>query len=220
MSRWPGPSAERGMRRIPGQVVADIQIEVAVTVEVGEGGRGRPVAPAVQSGVSSRVLERAVAPIVQQEIRPEPRDEQIGPAVVVVIGAGHAEAISAANPRDPGALARILERPVSAVAEQAVAQLGPGRLGPGWEGSTLDEIDIEPAVAVIVEDGDAATDRLGDLVLRRLVVVVGEAEPGGVGIVAEGDRGGALCVGWTGRGRGPRVHGDSRPVIGACRQVE
>ena len=88
------------MLGVPGQVVADIQIEVAVAVEVGEGGRGRPVARTAQSGAIGRVLERAVAPVVQQEIRPEPRDEQVGPAVVVVVAGGHAEAISAADPRD------------------------------------------------------------------------------------------------------------------------
>ncbi len=55
------------MRGVPGQVVADIQIEVAVTVEVGEGRRGRPVARTGQSGARGRVLERAIPPIAQQD---------------------------------------------------------------------------------------------------------------------------------------------------------
>ena len=40
-----------GCRRVPIDVVADIQVEVAVAVEIGEGRRGRPVAVAAQAGL-------------------------------------------------------------------------------------------------------------------------------------------------------------------------
>ena len=52
--------AGRGMLRVPGEVMADIKVEVAVAVEVGERRRGRPVAIAAQPGPQGDVLERAV----------------------------------------------------------------------------------------------------------------------------------------------------------------
>ena len=109
------------MRGVPGQVVADVEVEVAVAVEIGEGRRGRPVAIAAQSGALGGVLERAVAPVVKQGIRPEAGDEQVGAAVVVVVAHRHAEAVAAADPRRSRGGRRVLERAVAPVAEQAVA---------------------------------------------------------------------------------------------------
>ena len=64
----------------------------------------------------------------------------------------------------PGALGDVLERAVAAVAEEAVA-VG-GRVGPGGNGPPWTAVDVEPAVAVVVEQADAAAHRLGELRLR------------------------------------------------------
>ena len=57
---WCG--AERRMVGVPDQVMADVQVEVAVAVQVGEGGRSRPVAVAAQPGAFGDVLERCRRP--------------------------------------------------------------------------------------------------------------------------------------------------------------
>ena len=90
---------------------------------------GRPV---------GHVLERPVAPVAIQRVRPPAGDEQVGAAVVVVVADGHPVAVAAAEPRDARRGRDVLERAVAAVAEQAVAfdrdrgWLGPGGNGPPW----------------------------------------------------------------------------------------
>ena len=139
------------------QVMADVQVEVAVAVEVGPGRRCRPVAIAAQAGLRGHVLERSVAPVAEQGVRPPPRDEQVGMAVVVVVADGDAVAVASRESVQPGTLGDILERPVAAVAEQAVAAW---RMLGGRERPALDGIDVEPAVAVVVEQAHAPAHRL------------------------------------------------------------
>ena len=43
--------------------MADVEVEIAVVVEVGERGGGGPVAIAGQAGPFGHVLERAIAPV-------------------------------------------------------------------------------------------------------------------------------------------------------------
>ena len=62
--------------------------------------------------------------------------------------------------------------------------------GIGREPAPLHEIDIEPAVAVIIDEADTAAGELGELVDARLPVLVDERESGGLGIIAELGRGG------------------------------
>ena len=108
------------MPDVPGQVMADIQVEVAVAVEIGEGRRGRPVAITAQPGAVGRVRERAVSLVVEQDVRPEPGDEQVGAAVAVVIAGGHAERVAATDPGDARRGRHIFKRAVAPVAKQAV----------------------------------------------------------------------------------------------------
>ena len=91
----------------------------------------------------------------------------------------------------PDALGDVLERAVAPVAEEPVARVE--SCGAGRETSALDAVDVEPAVAVVVEQADAAAGHLGELVDRRGAVVLDEAgESGGRGVVVEpGDR--AAC---------------------------
>ena len=58
--------AERGMVGVPADVMANIQVEVAVAVEVGEGGRGGVLPRSLQTRASGRILEGPVAPIAEQ----------------------------------------------------------------------------------------------------------------------------------------------------------
>ena len=81
--------------------MADVEVEVAVVVEVGERRRGRVVAAARQARALRDVLEGSVAAVAVERVGHEPADEEIGPAVVVVVADGHAQAVSL-TPRDPG----------------------------------------------------------------------------------------------------------------------
>ena len=87
------------------------------------------------------------------------------------------------SPRCPTA-GGVLERAVAAVAEQAVA-VGE-RSCRRRERPALDDIDVEPAVAVVVEQADAAAHRLGELSRRSGPVVEDEPQPSSLRVVAEG----------------------------------
>src|SRR5262249_56696341 len=69
-------------------------------------------------------------------------------------------------------------------------------------------VDVEPAVTVVVEQGDAPGHGLGQLALRALAVVEGEMETGPLGVVKE------LEGRWSGSTAG-RGDSGSRPIIGA-----
>ena len=101
--------------------MTDIEVEVAIAVEVGPSRRGGPVAVAAQAGAGSRILERSVATIVQKSVRLPTGDEQVGMAVVVVVADRDAVSISPRKPVQSGPLADILECSVATVPEQAVA---------------------------------------------------------------------------------------------------
>ena len=64
---------------------------------------------------------------------------------------------------------------------------GDPRVGGTGEGAALDAVDVEPAVAVVVEQREPAAEGLGQLVEGRLGVVVDEPQADGLGIVGEGE---------------------------------
>src|SRR5262249_50637766 len=122
--------AEPGMLRVPEHVMADIQVEVAIVVQVGEGSRGRIGATARQPRAVRRIFERPVAPLALQRVGLQAGDEEVGVAVVIVIPHGYAQSV-ASTPGDRGdlrAFGRVGERTVAAVAEEPVATSGTGIL--------------------------------------------------------------------------------------------
>ena len=80
----------RGLLRVPDHVVADVEVEVAVAVEVGECRRGGPVAVAAQAPSLGDVLEGAIAPVAVEGIATPACDEEVGSSVVVDVANGHA----------------------------------------------------------------------------------------------------------------------------------
>ena len=68
-------------------------------------------------------------------------------------------AVAAGEGGDPGGVGGVLEGAVAAIAEEAVAVGGPARAG--RERAALGGVDVEPAVAVVVEHRDPAAERLG-----------------------------------------------------------
>ena len=108
--------------RVPFQIVADVEVEVAVVVQVGPGRRGRPVAVAAQPRTRRDVLEPALAEVVVEGIGPPSGDEQVGAAVVVVVADGDPVAVAAGQRGQAGRGGDVLEPAVAAVAEEAVAE--------------------------------------------------------------------------------------------------
>ena len=69
------------------------------------------------------------------------------------------------------------------------------------ECTALDDVDVEPTIAVVIQQPDAARCRLGDLSLGRAAVFEDEPEPGGLGQVDE-----------SGHSVRPRGVGGFRPI--------
>ena len=98
-------------------------------------------------------------------IGPPSGDEEVGPAVVVVVAHGDPVPVAARQRGQAGRGGGVLEPAVAAVAEEAVAEGSGARAG--RERSALDGVDVEPSVAVEVEDGHAAAHGLGELAIGR-----------------------------------------------------
>src|SRR5262249_22409021 len=82
----------------------------------------------------------------------------------------------------------VLEGAVPTVAEQAIA--GSGGLQLGREGTALDEVDVEPAVAVDIDQADAAAGRdRGDQSPRGATVLLDEGQSRERGVVDEARNG-------------------------------
>ncbi|HEV2672621.1 MAG TPA: hypothetical protein VGU74_16115 [Gemmatimonadales bacterium] len=136
------------MRRI-----GDEEIEEAVVVVIKEH-RGLRVADMTDAGRSGDILERAVSPVVPQHVATAGGgDEEIGPAVVVVIGECGCYADPIAQ-RHPGMRRHVSERPVAIVAIQGAGPV------------LVDEVDVVTPVIIDVADRES-----------RAVIVEIDAKP-------------------------------------------
>ena len=88
-------AAEPGILDIPGRVVANVEVKVAVTVQVSHRRRRGPIPVTTQSGAGRHVLEGSVALVAVKGIRPPARDEQVGAAVAVDVADRDAMAVPA-----------------------------------------------------------------------------------------------------------------------------
>ena len=195
--------ADQRVLGVPDPVVADVEVEVAVVVQVGERRRRRPVAVPRQAGSVRDVFECAVASVSVKGVRPPPRQEQIGVAVVIDSRRRRLRGRSLRSWRSiplridtssnvPSPRFRKSRSPVRLLARRR------------RESAALDGVDVEEAVAVIVDEADSAARTLGKLAARGCAVVENKAaEPGRAGVVLE-----------TGRGRGLDLSapGPARPV--------
>src|SRR5207302_1351624 len=76
-----GRGAERGEGGVVVEIGGDVEVEVAVTVEVGEGGRGAPEVRG-EPGPGRDVLEPAAARVAIEPLVAPAGDEAVDPAVV------------------------------------------------------------------------------------------------------------------------------------------
>ena len=201
--RCAGAPTELGVGRIPGPIMADVEVEVAVVIEVREGGRSRPGAGASQAPSFGDVLEGAVALVAVEGVSIPSGDEQVGVAVVVDVADGDPVPIAGRQGLESGEPRGVLEGAVALVAEEAVAPGGPA--GVRRKGPTLDHVNVEPAVAIVVEEAGTPAGRLRELVNRGLAVVVDERQPGRPRVVGEREGRLAGLAGIGGRIRELRI---------------
>src|ERR1017187_7170019 len=109
--------AAAGIAGVVDEIVANIQVEITVGVEIGEDGRSRPVAVAIQPRLPGYVVEAAFPRVAIECIGPPAGDEEVGPAVVVVIADGDSVAVTAGKRRNTGAFGDVFESTVSPVSE-------------------------------------------------------------------------------------------------------
>ena len=182
-------------------VPANEQVEVAVAVVVGEAATGRP-AGGRHAQVLRHVGEGALAGVAVQPVPADPGDVDVLPAVAVDVG--DAQPHAPAGMGNTGLGGDVAKRAVAQIAvESARRRL---RVVRGVDRERVDEVDVQQAVAVVVEQPDAAAHRLDDvLLLGRRVVAEGDA--GGFRDVAEQRRGAGVL---GERGRGPEEEGRHR----------
>src|ERR1700722_600684 len=120
--------------------MADIEVEVAVVVEVGPCGGSGPITIAPQSGGGGGVFKAALAGVVIEGVGPPARDKKVGSAVVIVVTDGDPVAVPAGQLGESGRHGRIVKAAVAAVAKEPVPEDGRSRRRRKL--SSLDGIDI------------------------------------------------------------------------------
>ena len=154
-----------------GPHIADVEILRAVVVVV-EPGNAHPRADVFDRRLRSNVREGSVAIVAVEILSAKIIDHvEIGPAVAIVVAPSAAEAVARVVLVQAGLCGDVAERAVALVAHQKVGRavlrivirrgifVLPGALIVGVEA----EVDVEPAVAVIVGSG-----RAGEGSLRRI----------------------------------------------------
>src|SRR5678815_163562 len=117
-------------RSRPANVVADEQIEVAVAVVVEPGGARAPLVGAAADARYGGDVAEVTADVPEQVVDADGRDEQVGPAVVVVVRRRDAHAVDVRG--QPGGRGDVREAPFAEVAIQHEPR--PGRAAAGWRG--------------------------------------------------------------------------------------
>ena len=164
--------ANLGIGLIPLRVMANIEIEIAVIIKIGESRGRRPVSVSAETRGCGAIFKGPVASVAVECVRTPTSDEQVWVAVMIIISHGNTVPVATRHAGDSGLDADILECAVSSITEEPVQRArGRGR----WRKCpALNAVDIEPAVAIVIEQADAATGHLGQLMNRRLTVVFHE----------------------------------------------
>jgi len=122
----------------------------------------KKTAPADQPSIRGRVRrprERPVAAVDVEDVPAEVRDEEVG--IAVAIDVADRDAAPPAVVADAGRLGHVLERAVALVAVERVLPLLDDL--PAVEPPAVDDVEVEVAVAVVVEKREAAAARLEEM---------------------------------------------------------
>jgi hypothetical protein len=158
---WRVISAEWLRGRVPGDVVDHKQIEPSIVIVV-EPSSGHCPAALRQSGASRYIFEGAVAAVSVECGPAQAGNRQVDPAVVVEIGRCHSHGIS--RSAHAGFGGHVGEGTVAIIVEQPVAEGGVDLLQAG-HGSAVGNIDVGPAVVVVIENRNAAEHGLGKMLV-------------------------------------------------------
>src|SRR5487761_2254596 len=107
-------------------IAGDVEIEKSVAAEVAEGAAGVPFDAASETGGGAYFGEGSVAVVFVEEVDADGGDEDVGEAIVVVVGGIGAGAPIGVG--EPGALGDVLEVAVAKIVEEVNAT-GLGRKG-------------------------------------------------------------------------------------------
>ncbi len=177
-------SRPRGGLQVEVDIAGHVKIEAAVVVVIGEGRARRPAAGG-DAGRIGDVGERPVTLVAQQHVAAEEGQVDVGPAVVVVVA--DRDALSPPAAGDAGGDGHVGERPVAVVPVERAARALAVR--ESRQRRSVGEEQVEPAVAVVIEEGDARARGFEDVGARVLAAVGGpESEARGGGTVHEDDR--------------------------------
>src|ERR1700683_3553363 len=170
---------------------ADEQIEAAVIVVIKPDGAAAP-AGSGDAGFGGDVAESAVAVIAIEDAVRVLRDVEVGETVGIVIADSDAHAVGVAG--DSGFFGYVGESAVAIIAIECVAQ---GlRRTVEIAGPAVDEVDVHPAVVVVIEEAAAGADGFRQIPFGRAAVGVCPVDSGGGGRhFFEGGRGGRQYAG-------------------------
>ncbi len=136
------------------------EIEMAVPVVIEKSAACAPPSVLlVEASLARHIGKGSVSVVMEENVATPERAEQVVPAIVVVVA--HAHAGLPSGPPKSGLLGHVGEGAVAIVLEKMRGGLfpcGPVRVEP----VSIGQIDVEPSVIVIVEEGDAAAFRLDD----------------------------------------------------------
>ena len=168
---------------VEGQEVADHQIQIAVAVGVEPGAADTPLDKAVErgrsdeAGGSRHIPKGAVAVVVKEAIRAVVGDKQIDKTIVVeVAGRCRHAPQSIAETRAVGAVGKA----AAAVAEEPVDGLVVSPtlgIADPLEVDTVEQVEVEVSVPVVVEPEGPRAARLQNVVVRPVAKGVAKVDP-------------------------------------------
>ena len=177
-------AAEHVMLRGPLDIVADEEVEQAVAVVIEPERGGAEGASTAEPGLLRDVDERALAGIAEEAVLADGGDQKIGEPVVVVVRDGDAHAVHFEI--EARAFRNVRECAVAIVAIEA--QGGTAALVAGPVGA-VDQQDVEPAIAIVVEKGAAGAECFGQVFGAESPAVVLKGKAGLRGDVGEAETG-------------------------------
>ena len=204
-------AAKRVLVDLPLTIVRDEQVQAAVVIVVEPSGGDGPHLLSVQhraahAGFVCNIRKGAVVVVMKQLIPGYIGEKDVRPAVVVVVSDGDADAVALAL--HSGALGNIGVSAVAVIVEQAVPILRRLFLE-RWDGRAVDEVNVQVAVVVVIEERHAGEHGLGQVLIGRRAVVRDEMDARTLRDFLEGD-------GSQGRRRRERQerpkHRDGRPA--------
>src|SRR5271157_1045947 len=166
-------------------IVGDEKIQAAVAVIVNKGAAGVPSrALARHAGLFADVGERAVAVVVIEDVLAEVGNEQVIPAVVVVVA--DANALPPAGVAQASFRRHVGECAVTIVAKQMRSGFTAG--GKTFQARPVHQKDVEPSVVVVIVEGYAASGGFEQVLVLVLSAEDGlHVQPGFAGNVDEAD---------------------------------